>query len=57
MVIATKIKTSGNGGLNSTATTNRKHIHEGIDQCLQRLQLRYVDILYAHFHDELTPME
>ena len=57
IVIATKIRTGVNPGLNSTLSTNRKHIRESIDQSLARLQLDYVDILFAHFHDDNTPIE
>ncbi len=30
---------------------------EGIDASLKRMQLGYVDVLYAHRYDNLTPME
>ena len=36
---------------------SRKHILEGLEASLARLQLRYVDIVYAHRPDRLTPME
>lgn len=36
---------------------SRKHIIEGLDASLERLQLDYVDIVYAHRPDRLTPME
>lgn len=36
---------------------SRKHIIEGLEASLARLQLRYVDIVYAHRPDRLTPME
>lgn len=36
---------------------SRKHIIEGLEASLERLQLRYVDIVYAHRPDRLTPME
>jgi len=35
---------------------SRKHLMEGIDESLQRLQLDYVDIVYAHRYDPNTPM-
>ncbi|TQB69736.1 hypothetical protein MPDQ_001435 [Monascus purpureus] len=34
-----------------------KHIVEGTRASLERLQLEYVDIIYAHRPDRLTPME
>ncbi|KAE8154351.1 NADP-dependent oxidoreductase domain-containing protein [Aspergillus avenaceus] len=36
---------------------SRKHIIEGTRASLQRLKLEYVDIIYAHRPDRLTPME
>ncbi|KAI5307670.1 hypothetical protein KEM55_007710, partial [Ascosphaera atra] len=36
---------------------SRKHIIEGTRACLQRLDLEYVDLLYAHRPDRLTTME
>ena len=34
---------------------SRKHIIEGTRSSLERLQLEYVDIIYAHRPDRLTP--
>eukprot|EP01083_Nonionella_stella_P067703 179266_1 len=36
---------------------SRKHLMEGIKESLERLQLEYVDVLYAHRYDHRTPME
>lgn len=36
---------------------SRKHIIEGMDMSLERLQLSYVDLIYAHRPDRQTPME
>ncbi|KAL5388720.1 hypothetical protein DPSP01_002827 [Paraphaeosphaeria sporulosa] len=36
---------------------SRKHLIEGTEASLQRLQLSYVDILYAHRPDRQTPIE
>lgn len=36
---------------------SRKHIVEGLEASLERMGLRYVDIVYAHRPDRLTPME
>ena len=36
---------------------SRKHIIEGLEASLERLQLKYVDVVYAHRPDRLTPME
>lgn len=40
-----------NGGL------SRKHLIEGTDMALKRLQLDYVDLLYCHRPDRNTPIE
>src|SRR3712207_3546737 len=36
---------------------SRKHIREGIDASLRRLQLDYVDLYQAHRYDYETPLE
>ncbi|CAG9996096.1 unnamed protein product [Clonostachys byssicola] len=36
---------------------SRKHIIEGLEASLERLGLKYVDIVYAHRPDRLTPIE
>ena len=36
---------------------NRKHINEAINASLKRLDLEYVDILFAHGYDQDTPVE
>jgi len=36
---------------------SRKHLMEGIKGSLTRLQLDYVDIVFAHRYDPVTPME
>lgn len=36
---------------------SRKHIIEGLKASLKRLDMEYVDIVYAHRPDRLTPME
>lgn len=50
------------GGANGEVLVNnhglsRKHIVEGLKASLERLDLEYVDIVYAHRPDRLTPME
>jgi aryl-alcohol dehydrogenase-like predicted oxidoreductase len=50
------------GGANGEVLVNnhglsRKHIVEGLQASLERLDLKYVDIVYAHRPDRLTPME
>lgn len=36
---------------------SRKHVIEGLKASLERMDLEYVDIVYAHRPDRLTPME
>lgn len=36
---------------------SRKHVIEGLEASLGRLGLKYVDVVYAHRPDRLTPME
>ncbi|KAF9557983.1 hypothetical protein EC968_007331 [Mortierella alpina] len=55
LVISTKIFWGGKGP--NDRGLSRKHIIEGTDACLKRLQLDYVDLLYAHRPDPDTPME
>ena len=49
VVIATKIHTSKDPDVNSIKTINKKHITEGIISSLKRLQMDYVDVIYAQF--------
>jgi aryl-alcohol dehydrogenase-like predicted oxidoreductase len=39
------------------AGLSRKHIREGIEASLRRLQLEYVDLYQAHRYDHTTPLE
>ncbi|KEZ40726.1 putative voltage-gated potassium channel subunit beta [Scedosporium apiospermum] len=59
LVISTKLYWGGAFGKNPVNNTglSRKHIIEGMNQSLKRLQLDYVDIIYAHRPDRHTPME
>eukprot|EP01116_Phalansterium_solitarium_P008408 TRINITY_DN2229_c0_g1_i1.p1 TRINITY_DN2229_c0_g1~~TRINITY_DN2229_c0_g1_i1.p1 ORF type:complete len:356 (+),score=91.45 TRINITY_DN2229_c0_g1_i1:121-1188(+) len=56
LVITTKIFWGNPGGPNDVGLS-RKHIIEGTDAALQRLQLDYVDIIFAHRFDHETPLE
>lgn len=42
---------------NNQSGLSRKHIIEGIKNSLKRLQLDYVDVLFAHRADRETPLE
>ena len=55
LVISTKIYKSGNG-INDTMLS-RKHVIEGLNASLKRLQLDYVDVVFAHRPDPITPIE
>jgi aryl-alcohol dehydrogenase-like predicted oxidoreductase len=57
VIVATKVWTSKDPEVNSTASLNRKHIREAIDRSLKRLDMEYVDILFAHGFDPETPLE
>ncbi|KAJ5493514.1 voltage-gated potassium channel subunit beta [Penicillium diatomitis] len=59
IVISTKLNWGGANGevLINNHGLSRKHIVEGLRSSLKRLNLEYVDIVYAHRPDRLTPME
>lgn len=61
IVVSTKLF-FGAGGLGAKASPNnrglsRKKIIEGTKASLKRLQLDYVDIIFAHRYDQHTPLE
>jgi voltage-dependent potassium channel beta subunit len=55
LVISTKIFWGGKGP-NDTGLS-RKHLMEGANAALKRLQTDYVDLIFCHRPDPLTPME
>ncbi|MFZ2053582.1 MAG: aldo/keto reductase [Candidatus Aminicenantales bacterium] len=55
LVVSTKIFWGGRG-INDRGLS-RKHILEGSDAALRRLQLDYVDLIYCHRPDAETPLE
>lgn len=59
IVISTKINWGGAYGDNPVNNfgLSRKHIIEGTEAALKRLQLDYVDLLFCHRPDRNTPME
>jgi aryl-alcohol dehydrogenase-like predicted oxidoreductase len=59
LVITTKLNWGGANGevLVNNHGLSRKHIIEGLRASLKRLDLEYVDVVYAHRPDRLTPME
>jgi len=56
LVISTKIF-FGTGKKRNGIGLSRKHIVEGMNASLKRLQLDYVDIVFAHRPDDYTPIE
>ncbi len=54
-VVSTKIFWGGNGP-NDTGL-NYKHVVEGVNNSLKRLQLDYVDLVFCHRSDAGTPIE
>jgi len=56
LIISTKIFWGPRSGPNDSGLS-RKHIIEGTKECLARLQMDYVDILFAHRPDPSVPME
>jgi aryl-alcohol dehydrogenase-like predicted oxidoreductase len=59
IVVSTKLNWGGANGevLVNNHGLSRKHIIEGLRASLKRMDLEYVDIVYAHRPDRLTPME
>lgn len=55
LVISTKLFWGGQGP--NDRGLSRKHLLEGIDASLKRLQLDYVDLLFCHRPDPYTPIE
>jgi voltage-dependent potassium channel beta subunit len=55
LVLSTKIFWGGEG-VNDKGLS-RKHLIEGLDASLARLQLDYVDLLFCHRPDKRTPIE
>jgi voltage-dependent potassium channel beta subunit len=55
LVISTKVYRSGYG--ENDSFLSRKHIIEGINNSLKRLQLDYVDVYFCHRFDLYTPLE
>ena len=55
IVVSTKIYSIGKDP--NDAFQSRKHIIEGINNSLKRLQLDYVDVIFCHRYDMNTPLE
>ena len=55
ILLTTKIFWGGDG-VNEKGLS-RKHVREGTDAALERLQVEYVDLIFCHRPDPLTPTE
>ena len=55
LIITTKVFWAGPGA--NERGLSKKHIDEGIDASLKRLQVDYVDLLFCHRPDPYTPTE
>jgi aryl-alcohol dehydrogenase-like predicted oxidoreductase len=56
LVIATKVRGRMGEGMNNVGLT-RSNIFQSVDASLKRMQLDFMDILYVHGTDLLTPIE
>ena len=56
LIITTKIFWGFQGGVNEKGLS-KKHIMEGTEAALRRLQMDYVDLIFCHRPDPLTPTE
>ncbi len=56
-IVSTKFFMGLDDGPNQRRTLNRKYLIESIKNSLKRLQLDYVDLIYAHRPDPQTPLE
>ncbi len=56
-VVSTKLYWGLHDDVNTHHTLNRKYLLGAIDDCLDRLGLAYVDLLFCHRSDPETPLE
>jgi voltage-dependent potassium channel beta subunit len=56
-LVSTKLYWGLHDNPNEKNTLNRKYLIEGIDGCLRRLDMDYVDLVYCHRADPTTPVE
>jgi aryl-alcohol dehydrogenase-like predicted oxidoreductase len=55
--IATKYSLRDNNTNPNASGNNRKNMMRSVEQSLQRLQTGFIDILYLHIWDDLTPID
>ena len=56
-VIATKYSLMDNTTNPNASGTNRKNMMRSVEQSLKRLQTEFIDVLYLHIWDDLTPID
>ncbi|PPQ77558.1 hypothetical protein CVT25_011418 [Psilocybe cyanescens] len=57
LIITTKVYWGVRHGSPNDTGLSRKHIIEGTKECLERLQMDYIDVIFAHRPDNTVPME
>src|SRR6202012_264397 len=56
-VIATKYSLKDNTTNPNASVNNRKNLMRSVEQSLKRLQTDFIDVLYLHIWDDLTPID
>jgi len=56
-VIATKYSLKDNTTNPNASGNNRKNMMRSVEQSLRRLQTEFIDVLYLHIWDDLTPID
>lgn len=56
-VIATKYSLKDNTTNPNASGNNRKNMMRSVEQSLKRLQTNFIDVLYLHIWDDLTPID